>query len=75
MEKNYIEIADKLEQMQKDKNEGRGIDCIRTLSLFLRYDRYESACAVVNNEWDKISSYPDIAEYLIEQHMFNPTKF
>lgn len=68
--KNY-QIANKLDFMQNQKNNGRGISCIRTIVTFLDRDDFESARAVVNNEWDKIRSYKDIAQYLVEQKLYS----
>lgn len=68
--KNY-EIANKLDFMQtRKKNNRRGISCIRTIIALLNRDDFISAKVVVNNEWDKIRLYKDIAQYLIEQKLY-----
>lgn len=67
--KNY-EIADKIDFMQTRKNNGRGISCIRTIVALLNRDDFISAKVVVNNEWDKIQLYKDIAQYPIEQKLY-----
>lgn len=67
-------IADTLDQMQKLENCGRGIDCVRTLIIYLNKGDFNGACAVARNEWDKISSYPEISKFLIKQGLFIPIK-
>jgi hypothetical protein len=55
------EIADLLEVMQSMKNDGNGIDCIRTVVGFLRENDYERAKTVVKDQWDYIITFQDIA--------------
>jgi len=58
------ELADELDALQRQKNQGRGVDCVRTLMVYLRAGDIEGAKAVRRNEGDKISSYPDIVALL-----------
>lgn len=45
----------------RKKNNGRGIQCVKTVITCLKKEKLDTAKAVVSNEWDKISSYDDIA--------------
>ena len=58
------ELANKLDELQRDKCEGRGVDCVRTVIHFLRLGDIQSARATCVNESDKISSYPEIEKLL-----------
>ena len=60
-EKEMLFIAEKLENLEKEKNNGRGIQCVKTVITCLKKEKLDTAKAVVSNEWDKISSYDDIA--------------
>lgn len=68
-------LAEELEELEKGKNNGNGIQAVKTLIYFLKKGDYEKACAVANNEWDKISAYEDISNFIIENRMFVPIKF
>ena len=61
-----MKLEDRLFFLQENENDGRGISCIRSVIGCLRSGDKASALAVVNNEWDKISSYPRIANCLKE---------
>ena len=64
-EKNPMEmLADKLDALQAEKNDGRGVSCVRTLIMYLRRGEIDTAKAVCLNESDKIRSYPDIQDVL-----------
>ena len=60
----WLKLADKLDELQKTKNEGRGVGCVRSIILSLRSGRIEEAKAICWNEGDKIGSYEDIKELL-----------
>ena len=53
-------IANDLDLMQKDKNQGRGVDHIRSMVSSLKRNDLDYAKAVCNNESDKMKIYPDI---------------
>ena len=61
------EWIDKLDNLQKIKNNGRGISCVKTFIDYLRMNMVEEALAVYNNESDKIRSYPDINKIIKEK--------
>lgn len=68
-------IADELETLQAEKNSGRGVSCVRTAVVYLRRGDVEKAVACCHNEWDKIRSYPDIADFVIDHVLGeNPDK-
>jgi hypothetical protein len=58
---------DKLDNIQKIKNNGRGVSCVKTFIDYLRMDMIKEALAVYNNESDKIRSYPDINKMIKEK--------
>ncbi len=65
----FQELADKLDTLQQEKNNGRGVSCLRTLVSYLRAGDTRSAKAVCWNEADKIVNYPDIRE-VIQKELF-----
>ena len=69
------ELAEQLDNLQKPKNNNRGVSCIRGLCMYLMQDDLNAAKAVCNNEWDKISSYSDIAQVIVDNGLFVPVKF
>ena len=60
----FNELADKLDDLQKEKNGGRGVSCVQTVVSYLRRSDLQSARAVCWNEADKIVNYPDIRKVL-----------
>ena len=59
-------IADELETLQADKNGGRGVMCVRYIVNDLRRGNVEKAVSGARFDWDKIRSYPDIADFVID---------
>ncbi len=51
----YNKLADKLDELQKVKNKGGGVSCLRTIIAYLRMGDVRSAKAVAWNESDKIN--------------------
>ena len=68
-------LAAGLDAMQAEANNGRGISSVQTLISYLIDGDLESAQSVAMNEWDKISSYPEIARLLIEAGIYTPVDF
>ena len=64
-QENYNELADRLDESQKVKNGGRGVQTIRHIVGDLRRGDISSAKATARNEFDKIQSYPEIKEIII----------
>lgn len=61
----YKDLADQLDNLQKNENEGRGISCVRTIILYLNRGEIDTAKAVCKNEGDKISNYEEIKQFLV----------
>lgn len=61
----YKDLADQLDKLQKNENEGRGVSCVKTIILYLKRGEIDTAKAVCNNEGDKISNYEEIKQFLI----------
>ena len=66
-----IAMGDTLYSLQRVKNQGRGVCCVRAVATGLRCQDWDMSCAIVRNEWDKIRSYPDIASYLVENGLYS----
>jgi len=62
----YKELAEELNNLQKDKNEGRGVSCVETVAKYLKWGDIEKARAVCFNEHDKILRYPEIKKFLVD---------
>jgi hypothetical protein len=56
--------ANILEKLQQSENNGRGVNCVRTIVHYLRLGDYESALAVRRNEGDKTRAYPKLEKEL-----------
>lgn len=57
-------LADKLDELQGQAYDGRGISCVRTVVHCLRRGDLSGARACINNESDKIRSHKDIVDVL-----------
>ena len=68
----YIEVGDMVELLNVELNSGRGISAIRDVASALKRGYVESAKATINNEWDKISTHKEVADYLIAQGLYVP---
>jgi len=79
IEQKYLDLAQRLHELQVSKNNGRGVDHIRTIISFLRAGMIDKAKAVCYNEGDKMRSYSDILkvieEELLEEPLSKPLKF
>lgn len=63
-------LANKLDVLQKTKNEGRGVSCVATIAAFLWHGDARAARVCCFNEFDKIQGkYPDIEE-LLKRELF-----
>lgn len=58
------EISNNLFEMQQVKNQGRGVSCIRSVCTYLDLGKVEEAKCIIQHDWDKISNYGDIANFL-----------
>jgi hypothetical protein len=59
-----ISIANTLNTMQSILNDGRGVSCICEVVFWLERGDEDRAKLVIEHDWDKISTYPMIAEFL-----------
>ena len=67
-EKNpWEKLANELDELQKVKNDGRGVSHIKTLIVYLRRGDVESAKALCFNESDKFYGLEDIQEIIIKK--------
>jgi hypothetical protein len=57
-------LANDLEALQSQHNDGRGITCVRGIVSELRRGDANGAAAIAHNDWDKIANYRDVAEWL-----------
>lgn len=58
------QIAEQLDEMQKPKNDGRGVCCVDYIVKYIRWNDIAGAIAICWNESDKIRGYNDIREFL-----------
>ena len=70
VEKKYLDLADKLDELQAPKNDNRGGLCVRGVIFALRRGNIDEAKAISRNEGDKIRSYPDIRD-MIDKELFD----
>jgi hypothetical protein len=54
----------KLKELEKSQNNGRGVSCIRTIIIFLEHNKLDEALNCCYNENDKIRNYPEIKQLL-----------
>lgn len=57
-------LADALDDLQKEENDGRGVSCVQTIVACLRSGSIDKARAVVWNEGDKLWAYPYVHRFL-----------
>lgn len=57
-------LAAELNALQSCQNDGRGVSCVKSIVAYLQRNDLTAAKAVVNNEGDKIASYPEIEAVL-----------
>jgi len=65
-------LAHKLHAMQANRNGGRGISLVSKIAALFNRGREAEARAMILSEWDKISDYPKIAEFLTKQELTTP---
>ncbi len=63
-------IADELETLQGEQNDGRGVSCVRSVVHYLRVGDIASARQVCLTDGDKMRNYPVIKDY-IKERMFD----
>ena len=65
--KEMQKIAERLDVLQKDQNDGRGISCVKSIITYLKLGDLRSAIAVRQHDGDKTISYFDVESYLTEK--------
>ncbi|EKD56120.1 MAG: hypothetical protein ACD_58C00296G0012 [uncultured bacterium] len=70
---NYVEIAHQLDELQKTKNDGRGVGCIKHIIQYLEMGKIREAKTICFTDSDKLRSYPDIIDY-IKKNLFKHDK-
>jgi len=63
---NHQELAETLNTLQGQENDGRGVGCVQSCVTFLRRGMVEEARAIAHTDWDKIRNYRRIARWLNE---------
>ncbi|MCX6715316.1 MAG: hypothetical protein NTX72_05910 [Candidatus Uhrbacteria bacterium] len=67
--KDWLAIAQELDELQRKENDGRGVSCVRNALTYLKMGDIESAQTVCSTDWDKIRNYPELAKALEEKLM------
>lgn len=57
-------IADELDEIQKQENNGRGVSCVQSVVSFLKMGRLEDAKTICFTDHDKIINYPVLVDYI-----------
>jgi len=57
-------LIDELRKKEPSKNNGMGVNCIRSIILYLDKGDADSAYVVCSTENDKIRNYPDLQHLL-----------
>ncbi len=60
------ELIDDLDRIQSQENQGRGIQCVRTIILRLRQGEFEWAASIRRSEGDKTRMYPEVEKKLFD---------
>ena len=62
--KNLETIADELDDLQKQENNGRGVGCVQSAVAFLRMGNLDEAKRICFWDHDKIRNYSKLVEYI-----------
>lgn len=62
-----LDLANRLDELQKTKNNGLGVSCVRGVISYLRRGDFIAAQAWARTDHDKLDNYPDI-EALMESY-------
>jgi len=57
-------MASRLDEMQKEKNNGRGVVVVRNITFWLRMNQLGAAKHLANSNNQELEKYPDICNYL-----------
>ncbi|HEY4523293.1 MAG TPA: hypothetical protein VJK04_00255 [Candidatus Paceibacterota bacterium] len=64
---NWNNVADELDVLQRDKNNGHGVSHVKTIIAYLRRGDIKTARIVCWNENDKFHMYSDIKKFVREK--------
>jgi len=67
----YNALADKLDALQASKNDGRGVDCVKALIMYLRKGMIRAAKSTCFSESDKFTFLDDI-QSIINNELYEP---
>ena len=60
------EQINKLDKLQAQENDGRGVSCIRSIISYLRRGQYNDGLTCCFTDSDKIRNYPEIYTFMEE---------
>lgn len=64
-----VEIAEKLIEMQKSENDGKGVGVVLTVAGYLTHDKPELARYLIQYSREQLEKYPEIYKFIIS-HKF-----
>jgi hypothetical protein len=65
-------IAQELNLLQSQENDGRGVSCIRTIVSCLEQEDLDHAIAAYNVDGDKVANYPKCEKFICESLGIEP---
>ncbi|MFA6536771.1 MAG: hypothetical protein WCT18_00030 [Patescibacteria group bacterium] len=68
-----LSLAQKLEELQKVENNGRGVSCLRLVVEYLKMGQLGAARQVCFTDGDKIFNYPLVVDF-IKKNLFKSTE-
>jgi hypothetical protein len=57
-------LANELDELQKQENNGRGVSCVQSVVSSLRMGKLDEAKRICSWDGDKIINYPKLAEFI-----------
>lgn len=58
-------LADQLDELQSQENNGRGVSCVKSVVAYLRVGDLDHARQICFHDHDKIINYPAIKKFII----------
>lgn len=68
-------LAEYLTALQSQENKGHGVSCVQQIAFYLSHGKLDEAKAIMETEWDKIASYPAIAQHFKDVGMVSPNAY
>lgn len=69
--KDLDSLADQLDELQSQENNGRGVSCVKSVVAYLRTGDLEHAKQVCFWDHDKIINYPKVKSFIMD-NLFEP---